>query len=74
MLNISNAIVRRIDAAQYLGISLPTLHRLVQRGELQAPIKLTRTASGWRQTELDEFIERRRRANCSTLQGNTGQR
>lgn len=53
-------ILRRQEAANYLGISLPSLHRLVALGDLQPPIKLTRQASGWRLSDLDAFIESRR--------------
>lgn len=46
-----------------LQISRTTLYRLVQRGELKAPIKLGPRASGWLSTDINEFIEARIKAS-----------
>lgn len=57
--NNPNTIYRRKRAAEYLGLSVATLHRLVQRGELPPPIRLSVQASGWRLADLDAFISRK---------------
>lgn len=49
-------------AAALLGISVTTLWRMRRRGELAAPIRISRGAVGWPESVLREFIERRAEA------------
>ena len=50
------AIIRPREAAAYLGIGKSTLYRLVERGALPRPIKLSAQVTGWRLSTLDQFI------------------
>ena len=53
------AIIRPREAAEYLGIGRTTLYRLVNRGDLPKPIKLSAQVTGWRLSTLDQFIAER---------------
>lgn len=53
------AIIRPREAAEYLGIGRTTLYRLVSRGDLPKPIKLSAQVTGWRLDTLDQFIAER---------------
>ena len=54
-----NCVLTRDYAAQYLGISLRTLERLVKSGDGPSPIKLSQNRYGFRQTDLDKYLEDR---------------
>ena len=54
-----NQIVRPAQAASMLGISKPTLYRLIKNGELPPPIKISERASGWTNETLIQFIKSR---------------
>lgn len=49
-------IIRRIPAAKYIGVSVPTLDRWLALGKIPKPTKFSARASGWKQSVLDEFI------------------
>ncbi len=51
------AFIRPKQAASLLGISLATLYRLVWRGKLPKPRKITSRTVGWRLAELRQFLE-----------------
>lgn len=53
-------ILRPITLATLLGISLPTLWRMEKRGELPPRIKLSARAIGWREKDIDEWLEDRK--------------
>lgn len=57
--NTPAPVLRRDQACHFLGVSPATLYRLSSAGELPAPIKLTRKASGWLLSDLQAFIEKR---------------
>jgi predicted DNA-binding transcriptional regulator AlpA len=50
----------RAQAVQYLGISIATFWRLVERGEAPPHIQLSRRRVGYRVEDLDEWMLRRR--------------
>jgi len=58
MQQTANIIPRPAKAAEILGVSIPTIYRLVKAGELQK-IKVGTRATGI--IGLDAFIERRTR-------------
>lgn len=45
-------LLRRTEAAEMLGCSVPTLERLAARGEVPAPRRLSRGRCGWLVSEL----------------------
>ncbi len=52
-------IYRIAEAAKYLGVSIQTVYRYVDRGLLPKPIKISKRASGWMLADLDKFISDR---------------
>lgn len=52
--------LRAKEAAQYLSISKATLYRLVHRGALLPPTKLTEVVRVWDRQDLDHFVSMRR--------------
>lgn len=54
-----NQIIRPAKAAAMLGISKPTLYRLVSAGSLPPPIQLSKRATGWQESTLIDFINSR---------------
>ena len=50
------AVLRTLDAAEYLSISRAHLYVLVERGELQK-IRLGGKAAGFRKFDLDAWID-----------------
>lgn len=55
-------IFRPQRAAEYLGINRTALYQWVKDGLLVKPIQIGPRAVGWRQSDLDAFIESRRAA------------
>lgn len=52
--------VHRINGAKLLtGLSRSTIYRLVQEGKFPRPIKLGERASGWKQSDLEAWLESR---------------
>lgn len=49
-------IVRRIECASRLGVSIATLDRMVRDGRIIKPTKISARASGWPESYLDSLI------------------
>ncbi len=49
-------IVRRIECASRLGVSIATLDRMVRDGRIIKPTKIGARASGWPESYLDSLI------------------
>ncbi len=48
----------RISAVKSLvGLSVPTIYRLIAKGEFPRPIKLTKTASGWKLSAINRWMD-----------------
>jgi len=56
---MSTKILRPRDVAAHLGVARATVYRLVERGELPSPIRITAGASGWLARDIDEYVARR---------------
>ena len=65
-------ILRTNDVTQKTGLSRTTLWRLERRGEFPKRIRLGANSVGWRETEVDEWIDHRPRG--LTNKGNLVQR
>lgn len=42
-----------------LGVSRATIHRMVERGDLVAPVKISQRAVGWPADSIAQFIKQR---------------
>lgn len=51
-----DAILRLKKVLEVTGLSRATLYRRVSLGQFPRPVKLTGTARGWRQSEIDCWI------------------
>ena len=54
-----NKIIRATELAKKLTISKPTLWRMEQRGELPPKIQISKRISGWRESDIQEWMEKR---------------
>ena len=54
-----NKIIRASELAKMLTISKPTIWRMEQRGELPLKIQITERVSGWRESDILEWIQKR---------------
>uniref|UniRef100_UPI003F84F059 helix-turn-helix transcriptional regulator n=1 Tax=Cupriavidus ulmosensis TaxID=3065913 RepID=UPI003F84F059 len=56
---IQERFVRSEEASTRTGLSRRTLFRLVKANEFPAPYRLTGSLLGWRETDVDRWIESR---------------
>ena len=49
-------IIRRIESASRLGVSIATLDRMVRTGKIKPPTKIGERSSGWPESYLDGLI------------------
>ena len=54
-----NKIIRASELAKKLTISKPTLWRMEQRGELPPKIQISERVSGWRESDILEWMKER---------------
>lgn len=52
-------LIRAKELAKKLTISIPTLWRMEQRGELPPKIQITSKISGWRESDIEEWLKER---------------
>lgn len=52
-------ILRRREVEQRVGLSRSTLYYYIQRNEFPAPVRLGPRAVGWRESQIDRWIEER---------------
>jgi len=58
----------KIDAVkQQVELSAPSIYRLAKQGDFPKPIKLGARASGWIQSEIDDWIQSRLNARDSEV-------
>lgn len=53
------SIIRPNKLAELLSISIPTLYRMINNGELPPKIKIGKRAVGWRRSQIEEWMEER---------------
>ncbi len=56
---ISIKVIRMPQVEDKVGLKRATIWRLIAAGHLPKPIKISARASGWIESEIDEFIQRR---------------
>ena len=54
--------LRLPQVIERIGLSKPSIYRLMKAGQFPRPVKLGSRASGWRVDELDEWAKSRPRA------------
>ncbi|MBN2856683.1 MAG: AlpA family transcriptional regulator [Halothiobacillaceae bacterium] len=56
--------IHRVPTVKLItGLSRSTIYRLIQENKFPRPIKLGERASGWRQSDLEEWVESRASAS-----------
>lgn len=55
----TDRILRPRRLAEHLGVSLTTLWRMRQRGELPRPIRISAGAVGWRLSKIEAWLSER---------------
>jgi prophage regulatory protein len=56
------AIMRIREVMEMVGIGRATIYRLLSRGDFPKPLKLGERSIGWREDEIQSWIEGRDRA------------
>ncbi len=59
---MSDPMMRPKAAMLYLGVGKTTLYELVKSGALPAPVRISKRASGWRQSQLAAYVSSLRKA------------
>ena len=60
-------ILRREDAARYVGLSGSTFDGEVKAGRIPRPVNMTPTIKGWHRADLEAWAENLRAANDATV-------
>lgn len=53
-----NRAIQKSAVLEALGISSPTLYRLIQQGEFPRPVKIGHKASRWFESDIKEYLEK----------------
>lgn len=56
------AILRIREVSRMVGVGRATIYRLLARGDFPRPLQLGARSIGWREDEIQEWIEGRERA------------
>ena len=59
-------LLNRDQVADLVGLSIPSLYRLMQAGRFPRPLKIGLRAVRWRESEIRDFIASRPRASGET--------
>ncbi len=59
---MSHQILKLKEISSLTKLSSSTIYRLVQAGEFPKPIKLAAHASGWLESDIEDWIESRQKA------------
>ena len=59
---MSHQILKLKEISSLTKLSSSTIYRLVQAGEFPKPIKLAAHASGWLESDIEDWIEARQKA------------
>lgn len=64
---MQNNILRLPEISKHCGFSRSTVYRLIQQADFPKPIKLTSRASGWLESDINQWIDNRIKARDSKL-------
>jgi len=59
--SVRDILLRIPDVCAVTGLSMPTIYRLMTRGEFPRPLKITRAARAWRLSEITAWVDSRDR-------------
>ncbi len=59
---MSHQILKLKEISSLTKLSSSTIYRLVQAGEFPKPIKLAAHASGWLESDIEDWIQARQKA------------
>jgi len=65
-------IIRNKELAEMLTISVPTLWRMEKRGELPTKIRISERISGWRESDIHEWLKKREIETLTTKEDHYG--
>jgi len=68
---IAPAILRLPDVLRMVGLSRPTVYRMVKAGTFPAQVRLSTAAVGWLRSEVEQWIMARRHGGSMPTQGLT---
>jgi prophage regulatory protein len=54
-----NQILRREAVARRVGLSIPSIYRLIEEGRFPRPVPLSTQARGWLESEIEAWIQGR---------------
>ena len=57
--HIPDRVLRPRQVRKRLNVSRATLYRMIERGELPRPMRLSRGAVGWRERTITEWLDAR---------------
>ena len=52
-------ILRLKDVVDRIGLSKPTIYRMIKKDEFPKPLQLTKRSIGWNESDIDNWIESR---------------
>jgi prophage regulatory protein len=59
--SVRDILIRATDVCAITGLSVPTIYRLMSRGQFPRPLKITASARAWRLSEITAWIDSRDR-------------
>lgn len=68
---IAPAILRLRDVTHMVGLSRPTVYRMVKAGTFPAQVQLSTAAVGWLRSEVEQWITQRTRRSSMPASGLT---
>lgn len=66
MTQLNKNILRRPKVEHKTGLGKSSIYRLIQLGKFPKPLKLTDQSVGWLESEIDQWIDERQRADVMT--------
>ncbi|WP_331297196.1 helix-turn-helix transcriptional regulator [Methylobacterium hispanicum] len=62
---MNDRLIRRAEAASFLGIGVSTLDRMIASGRMPQPIKMSPRVVGWRESVLQSLLDEREAQACA---------
>lgn len=64
-------IIRPVELQDILGVTASTIWRMERDGRLPARIKISKRAVGWRESDIEEWIQNRPEAEIARYQNSS---